>query len=123
MSVGSPNSLKSPTETKLLSDSTMVNGQKSKLNGDIEEPIPAQRKSKSMMKKLVGGVAVLPTLNNRTINKEDDRDQKENLKKSPVIYDYEPGRRTTMPEQVKKINNDLKLDFLFIDYNVYYCIF
>lgn len=93
MSVGSPNSLKSPTDSKRFTDSTHMNGQRGKLNGDLDEPIPAQRKS--TMKKLVGGVAVLPTLS-KPIGRDDD--QKEN-KTSPVFYDYEPSRRT-IPDQV-----------------------
>lgn len=93
MSVGSPNSLKSPTDSKHFTDSTHMNGQRGKLNGDLDEPVPTQRKS--TMKKLVGGVAVLPTLS-KPIGRDDD--QKEN-KTSPVFYDYEPSRRT-LPEQV-----------------------
>lgn len=101
MSVGSPNSLKSPTEQKQFTDSTQINGQRNgKVNGDIDEPVPAQRKS--MMKKLVGGVAVLPTFN-RSMPKDEDNQKenhKENQKTSPVVYDYEPSRRT-IPEQVR----------------------
>lgn len=96
MSVGSPNSLKSPTETKNFTDSIHMNGQKNKLNGDIgdHEPVPIQRKS-TLGKKLVGGVSVLPTLTRPII--KDDEQQK---KTSPVIYDYEPGRRTIQEQQV-----------------------
>ena len=90
--MGSQNGLRSPTESKQFTDSTHMNGQKAKLNGDLDEPIPTQRKS-TLGKKLVGGVAVLPTLSR--MMKDDD--QKE--KTSPVIYDYEPGRRT-IPDQV-----------------------
>lgn len=97
MSVGSPNSLKSPTDSKHYTDTSHMNGQKSKLNGDYQhEPVPAQRKS---TKKLVGGVAVLPTLN-RSMSKDDEH--KEN-RPSPVIYDYEPGRRTIQEQQVCQI--------------------
>jgi len=84
MSVNSPNSLKSPVESSLH-----MNGQKK----DLEEPIPQQRTStmKKLDKKIVGGVAVLPKLTARSLSKDDDlKDSKE----SPVIYDYEPGRRT-----------------------------
>ena len=91
MSVGSPNSLKSPTESKPF-DSSHMNGQRGKPNGDLEEPVPAQRKS--TMKKLVGGVAVLPTLTRKPIGRDDEKENKT----SPVFYDHEPSRRT-VPEQ------------------------
>lgn len=94
MSVGSPNSLKSPTDSKQF-DSSHMNGQRGKLNGDLDEPVPVQRKS--TMKKLVGGVAVLPTLS-KPIGRDDEKENKT----SPVFYDHEPGRRT-LPEQVRPV--------------------
>ena len=92
-------SQKSPTESKHFTDSTHMNGQKSKLNGDLDEPIPQQRKS--TLKKLVGGVAVLPTLA-RSISRDEEKENK----RSPVIdYDYEPGSRRTGVDQVRRKNN------------------